>query len=737
MSYQPTTNAIKKRISQNSHGLTAGKWVYISGSSTYELADNASESTSKSVGVVTNVIDSDNFVIATSGYIEGLSNLTYGVNYLGTSGDTTSTAPSTGIIRKLIDADTTSSGWIIQETYNATAGESGSNTSITNAGTFTTTLVDIAGSSFTLPSAGTWFVVYNIFGSSSATAQVAVRIYTDADVVVDNTQSHGYVTTSGSFTLSNTAIITTTGAETFKLKGKTSTGTFTVRNVDGDTVAGRSKITWFKTSGNAPAGTLSLSNLLSASGANTLSNQNNAQTWNWGTATTQNPFTITGTALTTGSLLTLTGGVTSGKLLDLTTTATTGTGINLSVDALTSGKGINISSTATATTGSLLSITGASNSVATNGLVYFNLGGTGGNKFVIDAGNVDADGAFKLNMNSLNSATGMQINANSLGSGTVFEMLCTTTAGVAMDAPGGVHGSLFDVRLTGTNTLAGEMVYFLKGVGGNGTAFRISNSSGTGNTLYLTGAGGGRSLLAENTLATTTNPTAEVVSNTTGAVTSGILNVNATGAHTGNAINLTTATATGIGQNITTSSLTTGKALAINTTSTGLTTAGTDTGLLLDIRSTGASTTMTGSIANIIASSVNNAGNTGSVLNLKATGVAFAGKVLNISSTSTSSSSTALAIATGVGSTSLDIGSGKLKITASTNTAVGSSVLVGGTVTVSNTSVTANSKIFLTAGVAGGTQGILSVGTITAGTSFVINSTSELDTSTINWLIIN
>jgi UDP-N-acetylglucosamine enolpyruvyl transferase len=72
------------------------------------------------------------------------------------------------------------------------------------------------------------------------------------------------------------------------------------------------------------------------------------------------------------------------------------------------------------------------------------------------------------------------------------------------------------------------------------------------------------------------------------------------------------------------------------------------------------------------------------------------------------------------------------------NKSVGvSSAMTAGTITISNTRVTASSRIFLTHATLGGTQGILSVGTITAGTSFVINSSSNTDTGTVNWLIIN
>ena len=80
----------------------------------------------------------------------------------------------------------------------------------------------------------------------------------------------------------------------------------------------------------------------------------------------------------------------------------------------------------------------------------------------------------------------------------------------------------------------------------------------------------------------------------------------------------------------------------------------------------------------------------------------------------------------------------KLSIATGTNASVGTSgALSTGTVTVATTAVTASSKIFLTRAVAGGTLGNLSVGTITAGTSFTITSDQALDTSTVNWLIIN
>lgn len=81
----------------------------------------------------------------------------------------------------------------------------------------------------------------------------------------------------------------------------------------------------------------------------------------------------------------------------------------------------------------------------------------------------------------------------------------------------------------------------------------------------------------------------------------------------------------------------------------------------------------------------------------------------------------------------------KIKIATGSNASLGTATLVGGTVTVNTTAVTASSIIYLTCNTPGGTQGFLSapVASITAGTSFVINSSNGSDTSTVNWLIIN
>lgn len=80
------------------------------------------------------------------------------------------------------------------------------------------------------------------------------------------------------------------------------------------------------------------------------------------------------------------------------------------------------------------------------------------------------------------------------------------------------------------------------------------------------------------------------------------------------------------------------------------------------------------------------------------------------------------------------IGKG-VQVKTGSNSKIGQATLVGGTVTVTNSSVTANSRIFLTVSTAGGTQGLLKT-TKSAGVSFTIASTSVLETSVVDWMIV-
>ncbi|MFC7892675.1 glycosyl hydrolase family 28-related protein [Streptomyces sp. NPDC057381] len=77
---------------------------------------------------------------------------------------------------------------------------------------------------------------------------------------------------------------------------------------------------------------------------------------------------------------------------------------------------------------------------------------------------------------------------------------------------------------------------------------------------------------------------------------------------------------------------------------------------------------------------------------------------------------------------------GGIAIAEGANARMGVSTLAAGTVTVANTSVTANTRVAVFRQAAGGTVGHLSV-TKVAGTSFTINSSSATDTSVVAWLL--
>lgn len=112
-------------------------------------------------------------------------------------------------------------------------------------------------------------------------------------------------------------------------------------------------------------------------------------------------------------------------------------------------------------------------------------------------------------------------------------------------------------------------------------------------------------------------------------------------------------------------------------------------------------------------------------------GTVTTGGALNVGSNAVVTSNTSTATLNVSGTTTLG---GAFKLTGAN---VGTATLSAGTVTVSSALVTASSKIFLSFNTPGGTQGFLSQGTIVAGTSFVINSSSNTDTSTVNWFIVN
>lgn len=77
-----------------------------------------------------------------------------------------------------------------------------------------------------------------------------------------------------------------------------------------------------------------------------------------------------------------------------------------------------------------------------------------------------------------------------------------------------------------------------------------------------------------------------------------------------------------------------------------------------------------------------------------------------------------------------------LSVASGTNQRAGNATLVGGTVTVSNTTVTANTIVLLTRKTSGGTIGTAITYTLSPGASFTVTSDNVLDTSTFSYLLV-
>lgn len=118
-----------------------------------------------------------------------------------------------------------------------------------------------------------------------------------------------------------------------------------------------------------------------------------------------------------------------------------------------------------------------------------------------------------------------------------------------------------------------------------------------------------------------------------------------------------------------------------------------------------------------------------------ALGTSYFVKTASTSSIDTYVGGTQILLASSAGLKLPTVGTG-LFVKEGTNATMGASVLVAGTVVVSTTKVTANSRIMLTNNTLGGTAGFLRVSARTAGTSFTILSSNGADTSTIAWIIL-
>lgn len=82
----------------------------------------------------------------------------------------------------------------------------------------------------------------------------------------------------------------------------------------------------------------------------------------------------------------------------------------------------------------------------------------------------------------------------------------------------------------------------------------------------------------------------------------------------------------------------------------------------------------------------------------------------------------------------IDVAGSGLQIKEGSNARMGSATLASGTATVNNTSITANTRIFLTA--EGSVAAALRVSARSVGTSFTITSSNGSDTNVVHWLLV-
>ena len=81
--------------------------------------------------------------------------------------------------------------------------------------------------------------------------------------------------------------------------------------------------------------------------------------------------------------------------------------------------------------------------------------------------------------------------------------------------------------------------------------------------------------------------------------------------------------------------------------------------------------------------------------------------------------------------------SNKMNVLVGANLSVGKGTLASGVATITTTSATTDSNVYVTPIASGLNLGILAIGTINAGTNFVVTSSNVLDSDSFNWWIIN
>lgn len=122
---------------------------------------------------------------------------------------------------------------------------------ITNGTTLTSTVdADVATGGFTLPSAGTWEIAYNIMWTNSGNQATEFTVTDSSNTVIPGSDSA--LNVSGRMMSYQVFRTTTTGPTALKLRGKVGANTTTIQNAIGG-FTGNSKIIWNKIAGQLPS----------------------------------------------------------------------------------------------------------------------------------------------------------------------------------------------------------------------------------------------------------------------------------------------------------------------------------------------------------------------------------------------------------------------------------------------------------------------------------------------------
>jgi hypothetical protein len=216
----PTSEAVKKSITQTAHGFTEiGTPVYITSAGLYVKADNDTDITSDAIGLVEAIANVNSFTLTQSGYISGITPavISSGVPTVGSAGfvdsvagKITTTAPtlSTQFRKPVIIFDSATSGWVIDRT-GTSAGTAAVATNIPNSPSSTLAPVAIAdkptggniGTAATTVDVNSAFVVTQTTASQTITLPAPTAPTGSRVVTVQNA-----TTSTTSFTIYNSIL---------------------------------------------------------------------------------------------------------------------------------------------------------------------------------------------------------------------------------------------------------------------------------------------------------------------------------------------------------------------------------------------------------------------------------------------------------------------------------------------------------------------------------------------------